>query len=185
MDVSVVSLWLPILLSAVGVFIVSSLIWTVVKWHNADWKKLPDEEGARAALKGIPAGQYAVPHVSHGQGARDPEWIQKAKDGPTLMIVAWEGDPTRMGRQLGQWFAYCLVISALLGFVTSVILHSGESFGMVFHTVAILGAMTYSGAHAINSIWFRHTWGRTFKDIVDGVIYALVTAAIFGWLWPA
>ena len=90
-----------------------------------------------------------------------------------------------MGKQLTQWFIYVLLISTLLGFVSARILEVGESFAMVFHTVAIIGTMTYAGAHAMGSIWFGHSWGRTFKDIADGVIYALVTAAVFAWLWPA
>lgn len=186
MDMSfLASLWLPILLSAVAVFVVSSLIWTVIQWHNSDWKKLPDEEGARQALKGTPAGQYTVPHAADSKARQDPEWLRKAKEGPAVMMVVWAGDPIKMGKQLVQWFIYCLVISALLGWVASVILDRGESFAMVFHSVAIIGTLTYSGGHAMGAIWFGHTWSRTIKDIVDGFIYALVTGAIFGWLWPA
>jgi len=185
MDVSLVSLWLPIVLSAVAVFFASSLIWMVLQWHNSDWKKLPDEEAARAALKGVPPGQYTVPHAADGKARQDPEWLRKATEGPAVMMVVWAGDPTKMGKQLIQWFIYCLVISGLLGFVASAILHSGEGFGMVFHSVAIIGALTYSGGHAMGAIWFGHSWGRTVKDIVDGLIYALLTAAIFAWFWPA
>jgi hypothetical protein len=38
------SLWLPILLAAVGVFVVSSLIHMLFKWHNRDYRKLPNED---------------------------------------------------------------------------------------------------------------------------------------------
>lgn len=184
MHPELISLWLPILLSTAGVFIVSSLIWTVIGWHNSDWKKLPDEEKAREALKGIPHGQYSIPYAADVKAKQDPEWLAKVKEGPAAMLTVWDGDPTKMGKPLSQWFVYILVISTLLGFIASKILHTGESFGMVFHTVLIVGTMTYSGAHAMGSIWFGHSWGRTIKDIIDGVIYALVTAAVFGWLWP-
>ena len=184
MAMNLAPLWLPILLAAVGVFIVSSLIWTVVQWHNSDWKKLPDEELARQALKGVPPGQYTVPHAAGGHARKDPEWLAKAKEGPAAMMVIWDGDPTKMGKQLVQWFVYCLVISTLIAAVASVMLSPGAGFAMVFHSVAIIGAMTYSGGHAMSSIWFGHSWSRTIKDIVDGIVYALVTAAIFAWLWP-
>lgn len=185
MAMNLAPLWLPILLSAAGVFIASSLIWTVVQWHNSDWKKLPDEERARDALKGVPPGQYTIPHATDGKARKDPEWLAKAKEGPAVMMVVWDGDPTAMGKQLLQWFIYCLVISTLIGAVASVMLHPGAGFAMVFHSVAIIGAMTYSGGHAMGSIWFGHSWARTIKDIVDGIVYALVTGAIFAWLWPA
>ena len=71
MDVSIVSLWLPIVLSAVAVFIASSVIWMVVQWHNSDWKKLPNEEAARNALKGVPAGHYSVPYATDGMARQD------------------------------------------------------------------------------------------------------------------
>ncbi len=178
-------LWLPILLSAVAVFIVSSLIWTVIQWHNSDWNKLPDEDRAREALKGVPPGQYTVPHAADGKARKDPEWLRKAKEGPALMMVVWKGDPTQMGSQLVQWFIYCLVISTLLGWIASVTLENGAAFGLVFHYVAIIGSLAYAGAHAMGAIWFGHSWSRTIKDIVDGIIYAVVTAAVFAWLWPA
>ena len=184
MHPALIDLWLPILVATIGVFIVSSLIWTVIGWHNSDWKKLPDEEKAREALKGVPHGQYALPYAKDVKAKQDPEWLAKAQEGPTAMITVWDGDPTKMGKQLAQWFTYILVITLILAYVTSKLVNSGQSFMMVFHSFLILGTLTYSGAPAIGSIWFGHSWTRTIKDIVDGIIYAVVTAAAFGWLWP-
>jgi hypothetical protein len=28
------------------------------------------------------------------------------------------------------------------------------------------------------------SWIRTLKSMFDGLIYALLTASVFGWLWP-
>ena len=75
MHATLIALWLPILLSTVGVFIVSSLIWTVIGWHNSDWKKLPDEEKARQALRGLPHGQYSIPYAANGKARQDSEWL--------------------------------------------------------------------------------------------------------------
>lgn len=185
MHVDVFSLWLPIVLSGVAVFIVSSLIWMIFQWHNADWKKLPDEEAARQALKGVPPGQYTVPHAADGKARQDPEWLAKAKEGPAVMMVVWAGDPTRMGKQLIQWIIYCLVISLIIAHVAAATLHAGDSSGLVFHFVAIIGILTYAGSAAQGAIWFGHTWSRTLKDILDGAIYGVVTGLIFAWLWPA
>lgn len=186
MGMDLVSLWLPILLSTVGVFIVSSLIWTVIQWHNSDWKQLPDEEAARAALKGVPAGQYTVPWACDNKAKQDEAWLEKAKEGPMGMITIFgEGHPTAMGKPLTQWFIYLLVANIIIAMVSNVTINAGASFIIVFHSVAIYAAMFYCGAHAMNGIWFGHSWGRVIKDIVDGLIYALLTGAIFAWLWPS
>ena len=42
----------------------------------------------------------------------------------------------------------------------------------------------YSLALIQESIWKGQTWGVTFKHVFDGLIYGLLTAGTFGWLWP-
>lgn len=181
----IMPLWLPILLSTVGVFIVSSLIWTVIQWHNADWKKLPEEDRVRQALKGVAHGQYTLPYAANNKAKQDPEWQARARQGPMAMITVWQGDATNMGKPLIQWFIYILVVTVFIAAVSAVTLDWGDSFMIVFHSVAIYGFMIYSGAHAMGGIWFGHGWGRVVKDMIDGLIYAVVTGALFGWLWPA
>jgi hypothetical protein len=34
------------------------------------------------------------------------------------------------------------------------------------------------------SIWYSRAWINTIKSTIDGLIYALLTAGTFGWLWP-
>lgn len=185
MFLGVLDLWLPILLSSIAVFIVSSLIWTVIGWHNSDWKKIPDEDRARDALQGLPHGQYTIPYAGNMKAKQDPAWMEKVKEGPSAMVTVVDGDPTKMGKQLTQWFIYILVITFLLAWVASIILPDGSSYMMVFHTIVFIGTMTYAGSHAMGSIWFGHSWKRTLKDILDGLIYAAITGGFFGWLWPA
>ena len=43
------ALWLPIVLSALLVFVVSAIIHMVLKYHNRDYKQLPNEVAVRAA----------------------------------------------------------------------------------------------------------------------------------------
>ena len=45
------SLWLPILLSAVIVFVVSSIIHMVSPWHRSDYPKIANEEKVMDALR--------------------------------------------------------------------------------------------------------------------------------------
>ena len=52
------SLWLPILLSSVIVFVVSSIIHMALPWHNSDYPKVPNEDKVMDALRpfAIPPG---------------------------------------------------------------------------------------------------------------------------------
>jgi hypothetical protein len=183
MIVQLTSLWLPILLSAVAVFVASSLIWTVVQYHHKDWHPLPNEEAARQALKGTPPGQYSVPYAADGKARQDPEWQRKFTEGPAAMMVVFPGSMA-MGRQLIQWFIYCLVLSLLIGYVAAATLPAGTEYAKVFQITGTTGWLAYAGSAAAGSIWFGHSWGRTAKDLLDGLIYGLLTAGTFGWLWP-
>lgn len=184
MEVALTSLWLPILLSALAVFFASSLIWMVLQYHNADWQKLPDEEAARAALKGTAPGQYTLPHAADNKARQDAEWQRKFSEGPAAMLVVMPHGSIAMGKQLAQWFLYCLAISFLIAYVASAALPAGTDYLAVFRVTGSVGLLAYAGAAAANSIWFAHSWSRTLKDIIDGLVYGLLTAGIFGWLWP-
>lgn len=183
-EVGLMSLWLPIVLSALIVFIASSLVWMVVKWHDSDWSKLPDEEAARAALKGVGPGQYSIPHAASNSARQDPEWMEKCKEGPMGMLVMFPSGLPAMGKQLVQWMVYCLVISLLVAYVASATLAEGTAYLKVFQVAGTVAVLAYAGAAAQGAIWFGHTWSRTVKDIIDGVVYGLLSAGVFGWLWP-
>ena len=184
MQVAPTSLWLPILLSAIAVFVASSLIWMVVQYHNSDWKKLPDEEAVRSMLNGVPPGQYSLPHAADNKARQSEEWQSKYEEGPAAMMVVLPHGSIAMGKQLGQWIVYTLIISTLVAYVTGATLPAGSSYLRVFQVAGVVATMAYAGSVAAGSIWFGHTWSRTAKDIVDGAVYGLLTAGIFGWLWP-
>ena len=61
------ALWLPIVLSAVFVFVLSSIIHMVLPWHKNDYPKLPNEDAFRAAVgpMNIPPGEYMVPRCDN------------------------------------------------------------------------------------------------------------------------
>lgn len=184
MNVSVMSLWLPILISAVLVFIASSLIWVVVKYHNIDWQKLPDEDAARSALRGAAPGQYSVPHAASDAARKSEEWQTKYKEGPAAMLVVVPHGSLAMGKQLVQWTIYCLAISFLVAYVASVTVPAGTEYLHVFRVAGTVGVLAYAGAAPMRSIWFGQPWSATAKDMIDGVIYGFLTAGVFGWLWP-
>lgn len=184
MSVALSSLWLPIVLSAIAVFIASALIWTIVQWHNADWHKLPEEDAARQALKGVPPGDYMVPYAADGKARHTPEWQERFKEGPAVMMTVVPHGSMAMGKQFVQWIIYCLVVSLLVGYVAAATLPAGTPYLKVFQVTGTTGFLAYSGAAAAGAIWFGHGWGRTVKDMIDGLVYGLLTAGFFGWLWP-
>lgn len=184
MNVSLMSLWMPIVVSAVIVFFSSSAIWMLLQYHNSDWQKLPDEEAARAALKGTAPGQYSVPNAASSAERKNPAWQEKYKDGPAAMLIVFPHGSLAMGKQMSQWIIYCLAISFLVAYLTSVTVSAGAEYLHVFRVSGTVAILAYAGAAPINAIWFGHQWSATLKDGLDGLIYGLLTAGVFGWLWP-
>ena len=184
MNVELSALWLPILLSTVAVFIVSSLIWAVIQYHNSDWKRLPDEESARLALKGASPGQYAIPYAADNAAKADEAWKVKYREGPVAMITVVPHGELAMGKQLVQWFAWCLLISIFVGYIAGTTLPAGSEYLKVFQITSTTAILAYGGGAGMNLIWFGATGSKTVKDLLDALIYGLVTGGIFGSLWP-
>src|SRR5438132_10148478 len=70
--VSLLSLWLPILVSAVIVFLASSVIHMAPLWHKNDFPKAPREAELLAALRplAIPPGDYFIPRARDRKSTR-------------------------------------------------------------------------------------------------------------------
>ena len=179
-------LWLPILLSGVFVFLASSLIHMVIPWHKNDYPKAPDEDKILDALRplAIPQGSYFLPRPSNMKEMGSPEFIEKLKKGPVLMLQVRKNGPDSMGQRLGTWFLYSLFVAAVAALVAGIALRPGADHHDVFHVVALTAFAGYSMALWQMSIWYDRPWRITLKATIDGAVYALITAATFGWLWP-
>jgi hypothetical protein len=184
--VPVMSLWLPIVLSAVIVFIVSSLIHMVLPYHRSDMRKVANEDALMDALRrlNIPPGDYGAPHPGSMEGMRKPEYVEKVKKGPVVLMTISPGSEPSMGSNLLQWFLYSIVVSLFAGYIASRALAIGADYLSVFRFVGTSAFMGYSLALLQNSIWLRRNWGTTLKSVFDGLVYGCVTAGTFGWLWP-
>lgn len=180
------ALWLPIVLSAVIVFVVSSIIHTVLPWHKGDFRTLPDEERARSAIGplAIPPGDYMIPRPSSMADMRTPEFMEKMNKGPVLIMTVYPAGRMSMGSSLVMWFVYSIVISTFAGYVAGRALGPGADYLNVFRFVGATAFLGYSGALVQASIWFRRSWGTTIRSMLDGLLYGLLTAGTFGWLWP-
>ena len=184
--VSLASLWLPILLSAVFVFVASSIFHMVLPHHRGDWAKLPNEDQALDAIGklGIPPGDYMMPCGGGPEAMKDPAFIEKMKRGPIALMTVMPSGPPSMGKNLVQWFIYLLAVSAFAAYVTSRALGPGEDYLAVFRFAGSTAFAAYTFAHWQESIWYKRKWSTTLKNVVDGLVYALLTAGVFGWLWP-
>src|SRR5216684_2276713 len=98
----VAALWLPILLSAVLVFVVSSVIHMASPWHKSDYPKLPNEDRVMDALRplAIPPGDYLVPRPSSREDMRSPEFAEKLRKGPVMMLTVLPNGPMSMSQNL-------------------------------------------------------------------------------------
>lgn len=184
--ISTAQLWLPIVLSAIGVFIASSLIHTVLKWHNADYRKLPNEDDVRLAInRGTPApGLYIIPHCVDGKEMQSPELQKKFVDGPVATVVIRASGPPKLGPHLAKWFALNLVIALAVAHLAGHTIGIGLPRHGVFLFTGIVTLLAYGAGAVSDGIWFGRPWSAVVKDLLDALIYGLVTGAIFTWLWP-
>ena len=183
--VSLTALLLPALISAVLVFIVSSIVHMATPWHAGDFSRLPNEDGVLAALRpfGLTPGQYVAPRPSSMKDMGSPQFQEKLKLGPRVMMTVMSGSGG-MGAQLASWFVYAFAVALFAGYMCSKAEGIGVDYKVVFKFVAGIAF----GAYAIGlwqmSIWYQRPWLVTLKSTIDGVIYACLTAGTFGWLWP-
>jgi hypothetical protein len=183
--ISVAALLLPALLSAVLVFLVSSIVHMLTPWHAGDFQKLPNEDGVLSALRpfNLPPGSYVAPRPSSMKEMGSPEFQAKVKQGPSVMMSVLPGQ-TGMGQQLTLWFIYSAIVALFAGLITSKCVQSGAPYTVVFKFVGAIAFGAYSIGLWQMSIWYRRPWVVTLKSTIDGLIYACLTAGAFGWLWP-
>ena len=183
--VPLVSLWLPIVLGAVIVFIASSIIHMVLPYHRSNYRQLPEEDKVRALLRGLSLtpGLYMFPYCKH-EDMKKPETMEKFKEGPVGMLTVMPTGPVNMGKFLGQWFVYLLLVSFFTAYIAAHTVVPGAQYLAVFRVVGTIAFMTYGLSQIQNGIWGGIPWRVVTKNVFDGLIYGLLTAGTFGWLWP-
>lgn len=180
------ALGLPIVLSAIFAFVASSIIHMASPWHKSDYPKIPNEDKFRDALRpmAIPPGDYMIPRPSSRADVRSPEFVEKMRSGPVMVVTVLPAGPMSMGRNLGLWFAYCLVVSVFAAYIASRALPPEAPYLEVFRFAGATAFIGYALALWQMSIWYRRAWSMTLKSTLDGLIFAFVTCAVFAWLWP-
>ena len=177
------TLWLPIVLSAVFVFIASNILHMLIPaWHRGDYGKLPDEAAVLNALTSAKSGQYIAPHVDWGKMSKDEREAMMQRP-MAFMLVR---NPARFSfpSALLSWFVFTLILSILIAYIAAVAFRPGAPYLEVFRVVGTAGILAYAFGSVSEAIWYGKPWASTVKDIIDGIIYGLLTAGTFGWLWP-
>jgi hypothetical protein len=184
--VSLAALWLPILLSAVFVFVLSSIIHMVLGYHRSDYTRLPNEDAVRAAIRsGSPApAQYIIPYAMGPKEMESPEMKQKFAEGPIGVLNIRPAGPVTMGPSLVQWFLFALVVSFFVAYAAIHALPEGAPYLKVFQVVGTVAFLAYAAGQLPAAIWMGKPWAVAWKEVFDGLVYGLVTAGSFGWLWP-
>jgi hypothetical protein len=179
------ALWLPILLSAVIVFIASSIMHMLLRYHAADYNKLPEEDNILSVLRAanLKRGLYIFPFCTPKE-MKSPAAIEKYKQGPVGQLIIVPSGPPAMPKFLLLWFAYCLVIGFFVAYLTGHTVPFGAHYPAVFRVAGTAAFLAYGLGHLSNGIWKGQTWSATIKEVIDGLVYGLLTAGTFGWLWP-
>lgn len=185
--VSLGALWLPILVAGALVWLAGALVWMVLPHHRNDFRQVPDEEAVRDALSSdaLTPGQYTIPHAADREAYQRPEIQEKFDEGPVAFLTVLPTGTAPMGKQLTLYFLYAVAVSLVAGYVASRTLGPGTAYLEVFQVTGTVAWVAYGAAYVQEGIWFGRPWSFVFKNLVDALLYGLLTAGVFGWLWPA
>jgi hypothetical protein len=179
---TIVSLWLPVVISAVIVFVASALVWMVLPWHKSDYRPTVDEDRVREALRGLAVGQYVVPFCADPAALKDEAMRTRYLEGPQAFITVAPNRLPRMLPKLLAAFAYYVVVGVACAYMVSRTLPASADYLQVFRVAGTVAFLAYGIAYIQDSIWFSRPWSLTCKNLVDALIYGLLTGGIFGWL---
>jgi hypothetical protein len=183
--VSLAALWLPVLGSAVVVFVASSIIHMLVGYHRSDWQRFEKEDAVLDALRqfALRPGDYSAPMAKGMAEMNTPEFKAKIEKGPRVMLTVLTSS-TSMLRSLVLWFLYSIVVSMFAAYVAGSALGPEAPYLEVFRLTSTVAFAGYALALWQSWIWYSRSIGYTLLSTFDGLVYALLTGGVFGWLWP-
>lgn len=183
--VSLAQLWMPILASAVTVFIASSVIWMALPIHKKDYKSCGEHEDRLMDFiksAGFSPGVYFMPWCQHG-GKPDPATQEKQKNGPWASLFVLP--KPNMGKMLAMWFVHILLVEVFVAYITSHAgLISGSDYLKVFRVAGATSFLAFAGYSIPLCVWHGMPWSQLPGRVFDGLVYTGLTAGMFGWLWP-
>lgn len=186
MGVSLIDLWMPILLGSVLAWVASALIHMALKYHNSDYRGLANEDEVAASIaRGTPRpGLHSIPYCTDMSKMGEPEMQAKFANGPVAFVTIFPNGMPAMGKLVGQQMLYFLVGCALIAWCATLVLAPGAVYMNVFKFVAPVAFLAFGWGVVPFSIWYGHPWSTTAKYLLDALIYGLIVAGSFAWLWP-
>ena len=183
--VPLAALWLPVLLSAVVVFAVSAMVWMVMPHHRNDFARADDEDALMDAVRrsGGP-GMYMFPWAPDGE-QNSEGYRERLLAGPVgILRVRDPQSVADMKPAMAKSVLLQLVVAIFVAYLASSTLERGASFLSVFQVAGTAAFMAHGFIGFQESIWFGLPGRVAFKQALDGLVYALLTAGLFAWLWP-
>lgn len=186
MTISLLQLWMPIVLGTFLAWIASGLIHMLIKYHNSDYQQLSNEDEVMSAIRnGEPKlGIHSIPYCVDMAKMNNPEFQQKFSRGPVGILTVLPNGVPNMGKLLPQQIGFFLVGCILIAYCATLVLEPGAEYMVVFRLVSAIGFLAFGWANIPLSIWYGHPWSTTAKYLLDALIYGLVVAGSFAWLWP-
>lgn len=178
----ILSLWLPIIVSAAFVWVASAIIWMLMPWHKSDFSPVASEDDARAALRGLAPGSYMLPYCIDPKELEKEDLRRKFEEGPLAYITIAPSGVPKMGGRLVFTFLFYTLVGVFCAYMVSRTVADPGNYLEVFRIAGTVAFLAYGVAHIQESIWFSRPWALTFKTFLDALIYALLTGGVFGWL---
>ena len=187
MTVNLLQLWLPIILGTALAWIASGLIHMLIKYHNSDYQRLSNEADIMAAVQNgsQSLGIHMFPYCKDMSEMGNPDVQKKFNEGPVGMLTIFPNGMPQMGKLMLQQISFFLLGCILIAYAATQVLLPGADYMTVFRFVSTVGFLAFGWAAIPYSIWFGHQWSVTAKYLLDALIYGLVVAGSFAWLWPA
>ena len=186
MTVSLLELWLHIVVGTALAWVASGLIHMALKYHSSDYQKLANEDDVTAVVRqGSPGiGIFHFPHCPDMADMKNESMQKKFIDGPVGFLTIFPRGLPQMGKLMVQQISFFLTGCVLIAYSATLVLAPGAEYMSVFRFVSTIGFLAFGWAQIPMSIWFGHLWSTTAKYLLDALIYALVIAGSFAWLWP-
>lgn len=179
------SLWIPVVVSAVAVFAMSSLIHMVLGYHKADYKGVPNEDAVAEAMRkgSLSPGVYFLPYCPDHKQMKEPAVIEKFTRGPVALITVLPSGAPAMGKHLTLWFGLCLLTSFMSAYVVRHTLTAEASAYLVMRITATVSFLGFGFGAITDYIWHGIPMSNTIRALIDALVYALVTGLVFRLLW--
>ena len=178
------TLILAIVLSAVAVFVASSIIWTATPLHKNDYKKLAREDAFLDTVRDVAPGpgRFAFPFCKPGD-EKDEAVAARVEKGPWGMLLIAPGKPN-MGKALGMWMLYLLLVGLFVAYLLTLSLREGARAMDVLQVASTVAFLAHAGGAMPGCIWRGEPWSGLKGQVFDALVYALLTGGIFAWQFP-